>query len=85
MNNSPQLDSAVAIPPLSHSLTVRFARTPAEVREAQRLRYAVFAGEMGAHLHTQTSGWIAMSWTSTATICLCGIRLMNKWWAVPGF
>ncbi|NJN45350.1 MAG: GNAT family N-acetyltransferase [Candidatus Competibacteraceae bacterium] len=34
----------------------RFARTPTEVREAQRLRHAVFAGEMGARLHTQTPG-----------------------------
>jgi len=30
--------------------TVGYARTPGEVREAQRLRYAVFAEEMGASL-----------------------------------
>ncbi len=33
-----------------HGFTVGFARTPAEVREAQRLRYKVFAEEMGAGL-----------------------------------
>ncbi len=34
----------------AHGFTVSFARTPAEVREAQRLRYKVFAEEMGAGL-----------------------------------
>lgn len=36
--------------------TVRFARTPAEVREAQRLRWTVFAGEMGAKLDPREPG-----------------------------
>jgi len=31
-------------------LVLRFARTPSEVREAQRLRHEVFAGEMGARM-----------------------------------
>ena len=29
---------------------VRFARTPDEVRESQRLRYRIFAGELGAQI-----------------------------------
>lgn len=32
------------------------ASTPAEVRDAQRLRHEVFAGELGATLHTTTVG-----------------------------
>jgi putative hemolysin len=38
------------------SLSVGFADSLAEVREAQRLRYQVFARELGAHLHTQLPG-----------------------------
>ena len=34
----------------AHRYSVSFARTLSEVREAQRLRYAVFSGEMGARL-----------------------------------
>lgn len=37
-------------------LEVRLARTPAEVRAAQRLRYQVFAGEMGARLDSAPLG-----------------------------
>ncbi len=37
-------------------LQVRFARSPAEVREAQKLRYRVFAEELGARLPTRTPG-----------------------------
>lgn len=37
-------------PHTASGFTVSFARTPAEVREAQRLRYKVFAEEMGAAL-----------------------------------
>ena len=33
-----------------HRLQVAWARTDEELREAQRLRYRVFADEMGAHL-----------------------------------
>jgi putative hemolysin len=33
-------------------ISVTWARHQDEVREAQRLRYAIFAGEMGARLHT---------------------------------
>jgi putative hemolysin len=34
----------------THALTVSLARDANEIREAQRLRYKVYAGEMGAHL-----------------------------------
>jgi putative hemolysin len=37
-------------------ISVAWARTPAEVREAQALRYAVFAGEMGARIKTRLPG-----------------------------
>jgi putative hemolysin len=37
-------------------LSISFARTEAEVREAQRLRFNVFAGEMGAQLPNPESG-----------------------------
>jgi putative hemolysin len=37
-------------------LEVRLAQTPAEVRAAQRLRYAVFADEMGARLASAALG-----------------------------
>ena len=37
-------------------LTVGFARSPGEIREAQRLRYRIFAGEMGANLPSRTPG-----------------------------
>lgn len=45
---APQLDT---LQPLARpQLDVAWARTQDEVREAQRLRYSVFAGEMGARL-----------------------------------
>ena len=37
-------------------ITVAWARHHEEVREAQRLRYAIFAGEMGARLETAVPG-----------------------------
>ncbi|MBX3651145.1 MAG: GNAT family N-acetyltransferase [Burkholderiales bacterium] len=37
-------------------LALSFARTPAEVMEAQRLRYRVFAGELGAKMPTAAAG-----------------------------
>ncbi|HEX8963175.1 MAG TPA: GNAT family N-acyltransferase [Rhodocyclaceae bacterium] len=47
-------------PPLetahSHRYTVRFAAGSSEVREAQKLRYRVFAEEFGACLHTREPG-----------------------------
>lgn len=36
---------------------ISFARTPSEVREAQRLRWKVFAEEMGAHLSVTEPGY----------------------------
>jgi putative hemolysin len=47
---------AVAVSKPKRSLAVGFAGSFAEVREAQRLRYQIFAGEMGAHLHTPMPG-----------------------------
>lgn len=38
------------------ALSVGFAHTAADIEEAQRLRYRVFAGEMGANLPTRTPG-----------------------------
>ena len=38
------------------SLAVSFARTQSDILEAQRLRYRVFAGEMGAKLPSRTPG-----------------------------
>lgn len=35
---------------------VRFARTPEEVMETQRLRYRIFAGELGARIDDQGTG-----------------------------
>jgi len=42
--------------PQRHRLAVGFARTPGEIRDAQRLRYRIFAGEMGANLPSRTPG-----------------------------
>jgi len=49
----PRVAGATADEP-SYSIVV--ASTPEEVRAAQRLRHDVFAGEMGAALHTPTPG-----------------------------
>lgn len=42
--------------PARHNLSVGLARNNDEILEAQRLRYRVFAGEMGANLPTRTPG-----------------------------
>ncbi|MEP6823214.1 MAG: GNAT family N-acyltransferase [Ramlibacter sp.] len=42
--------------PACRPITVSWARDVDEVREAQRLRFAVFSGEMGARLHTPVPG-----------------------------
>jgi putative hemolysin len=39
-----------------HKLNVHLARAGSEIREAQRLRYRVFAEEMGAHLSSAEQG-----------------------------
>lgn len=49
----PQTDTA---PREKHSLGVTWARHADEVEEAQRLRYKVFAEEMGARLNTKVAG-----------------------------
>ncbi len=42
--------------PERKSLAVGFARSPNDILDAQRLRYRVFAGEMGARLPSRTPG-----------------------------
>jgi putative hemolysin len=42
--------------PAKRSLDVLLARSQSEILDAQRLRYRVFAGEMGANLPTRTPG-----------------------------
>ncbi len=42
--------------PQRHSLAVGFAHSQSEILDAQRLRYRVFAGEMGANLPSRTPG-----------------------------
>ena len=42
--------------PLRHNLAVGFAHSQSEILDAQRLRYRVFAGEMGANLPSRTPG-----------------------------
>jgi len=43
-------------PPPARALRVELARSRAEIQAAQRLRYAIFAGEMGAKLHNRIPG-----------------------------
>ena len=57
------LDSSVQLPhaepattPLASAIEVSWARNLDEVRAAQRLRYQVFAVEMGARLDTKLPG-----------------------------
>ena len=47
---------ALVAPVAAGGIEVQWARHLDEVREAQRLRYAVFAGEMGARLNTPLAG-----------------------------
>lgn len=49
-------DAAPAEARAAGGITVAWARHVDEVREAQRLRYAVFCGEMGARLSTDVAG-----------------------------
>ena len=48
--------AAATIPTESSALDVRLARSREDIQAAQRLRYAIFAGEMGARLHNRVSG-----------------------------
>lgn len=49
-------EGPVSAPMDRHALSVSWARHQDEVREAQRLRHAVFAGEMGARLSSPIEG-----------------------------
>lgn len=57
---SPQVDTAAPAPAAeartAPRLQASFARSTAEIRESQRLRYEIFAGEMGARLHNSLPG-----------------------------
>jgi len=53
---SPTSGPALAPVAAAPGLLVRWARHQDEVRQAQRLRHAVFAGEMGARLNTPLAG-----------------------------
>jgi len=52
----PAAPSQVAAPAQTGGIEVQWARHLDEVREAQRLRYSVFASEMGARLNTPLAG-----------------------------
>lgn len=47
-------------------LSVRVATETQDIRRAQKLRFDVFAGEMGAELNSRNSASIATSTTSCA-------------------
>lgn len=51
-----QISESTHVQPARTSYTVSLARSEEEVLEAQRLRYKVFAEELGAHLHTRIPG-----------------------------
>jgi putative hemolysin len=50
------IDSAPQHRPSRHQLSVGLARSEREILQAQKLRYRVFAGELGARLPTRTPG-----------------------------
>ena len=52
----PASTAQVVAPVAAGGIEVQWARHLDEVREAQRLRYVVFAGEMGARLNTTLAG-----------------------------
>ena len=51
------------------SIEVSWAKHQDEVREAQRLRFDVFATEMGANLQTPIQGMTLIALTTFASIC----------------
>ena len=52
----PACTAEVVAPVAASGIEIQWARHLDEVREAQRLRHAVFAGEMGARLNTPLAG-----------------------------
>ena len=50
------INSQTQAKPLRHNLSVGIARTEREIHAAQKLRYQVFAGELGARLSVRTPG-----------------------------
>lgn len=56
MRQATQIQCDVVARPARHQLTVNIARNNDDIEAAKRLRYRVFAGEMGARLPTRTPG-----------------------------
>ena len=56
MTSKQELLHREARPSCRHQLSVGLARSEREIEEAKRLRYRVFAGEMGARLPTRQPG-----------------------------
>jgi putative hemolysin len=50
------IDSLLHAKPVRHKLSVGLAHSAREILEAQKLRYRIFAGELGANLPTRTPG-----------------------------
>ncbi|WP_310729466.1 GNAT family N-acyltransferase [Streptomyces sp. N2A] len=54
--SAPTAAAPAAAAPTDTGYTAQMADTPEQIRAAQRLRHLVFAGEMGATLHTPLAG-----------------------------
>ena len=54
--STPSMQSAVASRPKRHNLSVGIARSEGEIQAAKRLRYQIFAGELGARLPSRIPG-----------------------------
>ena len=54
--SSPLIQSAQRVKPQRHRLSVGIASSEREILEAKKLRYRVFAGELGANLQTRIPG-----------------------------
>lgn len=54
--NTTSINSLQQAKPVRHKLSVGIAHSEREILEAQKLRYSIFAGELGANLPTRTPG-----------------------------
>lgn len=54
--NTTSINSLKHAKPVRHKLSVGLAHSEREILEAQKLRYRIFAGELGANLPTRTPG-----------------------------
>ena len=73
--NTPAMDAAV---PSRGGIVVSWANHQDEVRAAQRLRYDVFAGEMGARLTTPLPATTSTCLTTTASTCWSVTRTPSR-------